>query len=95
MSTVIETAVAALTEKLGSSFDGSAKFSIDGEGAIVVDGSGVRASDDDADVTLIADTETFEAILSGELDPTSAFMGGRLKIEGDMGTAMKLSGALS
>ena len=48
MSTVIEAAVAALNDKLGSAdFDGSAKFVIEGEGAVVVDASGARASDED------------------------------------------------
>ena len=46
--------------------------------------------DDDADVTMSADTDTFRAILDGDLNPTSAFMTGRLKIDGDMGAAMRL-----
>lgn len=93
MSDIIEQAVAALSEKLGgASFDGSAKFSIEGEGSVIIDAQGVRSGDDQTDVTLIADADTFREILSGELDPTSAFMGGRLRVEGDMGTAMRLSG---
>lgn len=95
MSKVIEGAVAALSGKIGGDFDGSAKFHIVGEGSIVVDGAGVRAADDDTDVTLTADRDTFEAMLEGDLDPSSAFMSGRLKIEGDMGAAMKLGAALS
>lgn len=95
MSTVIESAVAALGAKLGDGFDGSAKFVIEGEGSIVVDGAGVREGDDDTDVTLTADQDTFEAMLGGELDPSSAFMTGRLKIDGDMGAAMKLGAALA
>lgn len=96
MSDIINTAVAALTEKLGGeSFDGSAKFAIEGEGAIIIDADGVRASDDEADVTMTADVETFQAILDGELNPTAAFMGGKLAIDGDMGAAMKLGSVLS
>lgn len=97
MSDVITAAVAALAEKLGGGFDGSAKFEIEGEGAIIVDGSGVRAAGEgeDADVTMTADSDTFQDILSGELNPTAAFMGGRLKVDGDMGTAMKLGGVLA
>ena len=56
--------------------------------------NGVRASDEDAEVTLIATAETFQDIMAGALDPTSAFMSGKLRIEGDMGTAMRLSGVL-
>lgn len=95
MSDVITTAVAALNEKIGNGFDGLAKFVIEGEGAVMVDGNGARAEDSDADVTLSADTETFQAILEGDLDPTAAFMTGKLSIDGDMGMAMKLAGALA
>ena len=34
-------------------------------------------------------------MLDGALDPTGAFMGGRLTIEGDMGLAMKLASLLA
>lgn len=95
MSKVIEGAVAALKAKLGDGFDGSAKFHIEDEGSIVVDGGGVREGDDDTDVTLTADRDTFEAMIEGDIDPTSAFMSGKLKIDGDMGAAMKLGSALS
>ncbi|SIO03484.1 SCP2 sterol-binding domain-containing protein [Vannielia litorea] len=95
MSSVVDSAVAALNEKLGGGFDGVAKFVIEDEGSIIVDSDGARASDDEAEVTMSADAETFEAILSGDLNPTAAFMGGRLKVDGDMGLAMKLGGALS
>ncbi|SFR35946.1 SCP-2 sterol transfer family protein [Yoonia tamlensis] len=95
MSDVVTEAVAALTAKLGGAgFDGAAKFVIEGEGAIIIDGNGVRASDEDADVSLTADTETFKAILDGELNPTTAFMTGKLTVDGDMGQAMKLASVL-
>lgn len=95
MSTVIETAVAALNAKLdGADFDGSAKFVIEGEGAVVIDASGARASDEDADVTLSADTDTFQSIMEGDLNPTAAFMSGKLAVDGDMGMAMKLGTVL-
>lgn len=91
----IDAAVAAIAAKVDG-FDGSAKFVIEGEGAVIVDGAGVReATDDDAaDVTMTADSDTFQDILSGDLNPTSAFMSGKLKLDGDMGTAMKLGSAL-
>ena len=96
MSDIINQAVAALNEKLaGANFDGSAKFDIEGEGAVVIDGDGARASDEDADVTLSADAETFQGIMSGDTNPTGAFMTGKLKVDGDMGMAMKLASALA
>jgi putative sterol carrier protein len=98
MSDVVAAAVAALAGKVAG-FDGSARFVIEGEGAIIVDGAGVRAStgsdDEAADVTLTADADTFRAILDGDLNPTSAFMQGRLRLDGDMGTAMRLGSALA
>lgn len=95
MSDVIEHAVTALNEKLsGSGFDGTAKFVIEDEGAIMLDADGAHAGDDDADVTMTADSDTFREILDGSLNPTAAFMSGRLKIEGDMGAAMRLAPAL-
>jgi putative sterol carrier protein len=96
MSDIVNEAVAALNEKLnGVDFDGTAKFDIEGEGAVLIDSDGARASDDDADVTLTADAETFKEILDGETNPTSAFMTGKLKVDGDMGMAMKLAAALA
>lgn len=95
MNDIVDGAVRRLREKLGDSFEGSARFDIEGEGSVLIDGDGVRKSDAAADVTLSADAETFREMLSGDLDPTAAFMGGRLKIEGDMATAMKLGAALS
>ncbi|MEL6204323.1 MAG: SCP2 sterol-binding domain-containing protein [Pseudomonadota bacterium] len=95
MSTVIEQAVVALNEKFeGVDVGGSAKFMIPGEGAIMLDDEGVRAADEDADVTLTADVDTFQAILNGETNPTAAFMTGKLSVDGDMGLAMKLGGVL-
>lgn len=96
MSEIITGAVAALTEKLGGdAFDGSAKFVIEGEGAVLIDGDGVRASDDDAEVTMTADADTFQSILDGDLNATSAFMSGKLSVDGDMGMAMKLGAVLA
>lgn len=96
MSDVVTEAVAALNAKMdGAGFDGTAKFAIDGEGSIVINSAGARASEENADVTLTATAEVFRAILEGELNPTTAFMTGKLTVDGDMGQAMKLAGVLS
>ena len=96
MSEVVTEAVAALNAKMdGAGFDGTAKFVIEDEGAIVIDSDGAHAGDEDTDVTLTASAETFKAILDGELNPTTAFMTGKLAVDGDMGQAMKLAGVLS
>ncbi len=44
----------------------------------------------DANVTLIMNTETLSGIVSGDTDGMQAFMGGKLRAEGDMMLAMKL-----
>ena len=95
MNEAIARAVAELNARVGNSFDGSATFVIEGEGTIVVDQSGARPGDTPTEVSLIADAETFRQILSGDLDPTSAFMQGRLRVEGDMGAAMRLGAAIA
>lgn len=93
MSAVIDAAVTKLAEKV-QSFDGIAKFVVNGEGSIMIDENGVRAGDDEADVTLTADAEVFQSILEGDMNPTSAFMTGKLSVDGSMGMAMKLASAL-
>ncbi|MEP2920074.1 SCP2 sterol-binding domain-containing protein [Sulfitobacter sp.] len=96
MSDVINEAVKLLSEKLdGTEVGGTVKFDIEGEGSVMVDDAGARAGDEDADVTLSADAETFAGIMSGDINPTSAFMSGGLKVDGDMGMAMKLASALA
>lgn len=95
MSETITAAVAALNERLADGFPGVAKFVIEGEGAIIIDGNGARSGDDDADVTLTASAETFQGILSGDTNPTAAFMTGKLAVDGNMGMAMQLGALLS
>ena len=96
MSKIVDDAVIALKEKMSNtSFEGSAKFEIESEGSIVISEGSVYASDDPADVTFTASVQIFEEIFNGELEPTAAFMTGKLKIDGDMGTAMRLANFFS
>lgn len=96
MSDIIHEAVKAIAARVGDRFDGSAKFVIEGEGAVVIDADGVRAGavDEETDVSLTASVETFQGILAGDVNPTMAYMSGRLKIDGSMGMAMKLASVL-
>lgn len=95
MSKVIDAAAEALNEKAGKGFDAVAKFVFVGEGSLMLDADGARAGDDPADVTLTASTEVFQALLAGELSATTAFMTGKLTVDGSMGLAMKLGQVLS
>lgn len=94
MSDVVNQAVEVLSNKLSGGFDGVAKFVIEGEGAIMLDPTGVRAGDEPADVTMTASAEVFKRILEGDLNPTMAFMQGKLAVDGSMGLAMKLGSVL-
>ena len=95
MSEIVDAAVKALNAKLaGGGIDGSVKFVIEDEGEVLIDEDGARADDGEADCVLTSDVETFQGMLEGDVNPTSAFMSGRLKVDGDMGLAMKLGALL-
>ena len=72
----------------------SYRFDIDGAGTWLVevdDGKvSVSESEGDADTVISTSSETFMKIANGEQNPTSAYMSGKLKVNGDMGQAMKL-----
>ncbi len=76
-----------------TAFGNSVKFSTD-QGVVYIDGnqSPPTVSNDDkaADCTLKMDFGDFSDLIGGKLDGMTAFMTGKLKIEGDMGVAMKL-----
>lgn len=95
MTELIEKAVAKLAERMPDGFPNRAKFEIAGEGSIIVDPQGVRAADEPAEITLHADLATFRGMLEGRVNPMTAFMTGKLRVEGPMGLAMKLGKAMS
>ena len=69
-------------------------FDIDGAGKWKVDVNDGKVSVTegaaDADAIISTSEETFTKIASGEQNPTSAYMTGKLKVKGDMGAAMRL-----
>ena len=70
-------------------------FDIDGAGTWTVrvaDGAIAVAegAEDGVDATITTSEESFQKIVAGELNPTTAYMTGKLKLKGDMGAAMKL-----
>lgn len=95
MSEIVKGAVEALSARLGDArLDGSVRFVIEDEGAVRIDESGVGADDSEAECTITADADTFRALLDGELNPTGAFMAGRLRVDGSMPLAMKVAALL-
>jgi putative sterol carrier protein len=93
MSDLVTQAAAVLAQKIPS-FDGVAKFVFKGEGSLMLGPDGVRVADEAADVTLTADAAVFKAILDGDMNPTMAFMTGKLSVDGNMGLAMQLGSRL-
>lgn len=73
------------------------KFVLD-EDIIMIDGSGdkniVSTEDGEADTVIICSKDTLVKLKSGDLNPMMAVMGGKVKIKGDMGLAMKLQSLL-
>lgn len=67
------------------------------EGVIMLDGTANAVSEDDgdADTTIKVDWADWQAMADGQLDGMTAFMTGKLKVEGDMSNAMQLQGVLA
>ena len=90
-----------ITEKMreavgsDSGLGGSVKFDFGDEGKVFIDGGTVTNEDAPADCTLQVSKSDFEEMAAGRLDPTMAFMSGKLKVQGDMGLAMKLQPLLA
>ncbi len=89
---------AALPEKVDpaktAGMSNSYVFDIDGVGfwtVSVEDGAvSVAEGAGEADCTISASEETLMKIARGEANATTAYMTGKLKIQGDMGAALKL-----
>ena len=94
----LESVTETVREKVAtaSDFDHTVKFDFGDDGLVYVDGNNNTVSNDDADAecTITMTLENFEKMTAGDLDPTSAFMMGKLKVSGDMGVAMKLSSVI-
>lgn len=90
----------AMQERIGeaSGLDATVKFDFGDEGCLHLDGTqepyAVSNDDAEADCTIAMSLDDFKEMAAGELDPTTAFMMGKLKVTGDMGVAMKLATVL-
>ena len=73
------------------------KLDFGAEGTIMLDGqnSQVTESDGAADTTIKVSWDDWQQMAAGQLDGMTAFMTGKLKVEGDMSNAMQLQGVLS
>jgi alkylation response protein AidB-like acyl-CoA dehydrogenase/putative sterol carrier protein len=90
-----ETMLNAIKERASTASTLGSKLKFDfGDQKILLDGSGdknvVSTDDAEADCTVSVKLEDLEAMMKGDLNPMMAFMGGKIKVKGDMGVAMKL-----
>jgi putative sterol carrier protein len=67
------------------------------EGIVMLDGAAGQVSEADgaADTTIRVSWNDWEQLAAGQLDGMTAFMMGKLKVEGDMSNAMQLQGVLA
>jgi putative sterol carrier protein len=86
----------ALTEKIKSlalakgGIGSSIKFATDAGNIFLTADGTVSNNDSAADCTIKVSQDDLEGLMTGDLNPMTAFMFGKLKIDGDMGVAMKL-----
>jgi putative sterol carrier protein len=73
------------------------KLDFGDEGVILLDGKANQVTEEDgeADTTIKVSWENWQKMAAGELDGMTAFMTGKLKVEGDMSNAMQLQGVLA
>jgi putative sterol carrier protein len=88
---------AALNEKQAWLPGKRVKIDFGDEGVVLLDGIAGRASEEDgpADTTIKIAWADWEALASGQLDGMTAFMQGKLRVEGDMSNAMQLQGVFA
>ncbi len=87
----------ALTQRVGgkSPLGGTVKFDLGEAGSLFIDGDGAENTvaankTDPASCTITMTADDFKDLIQGRLQPTSAFMQGKMRVDGDMLLAMKL-----
>ena len=89
--------VAALNEKQAWLPGKRVKIDYGSDGVVMLDGAAGQASEEDgqADTTIKVGWDDWQQLAKGQLDGMTAFMMGKLKVEGDMSNAMQLQGVLA
>jgi putative sterol carrier protein len=73
------------------------KLDFGDEGVVMLDGNAKAVTEEDgpADTTVKVAWSDWQDMSDGKLDGMTAFMQGKLKVEGDMSNAMQLQGVLA
>lgn len=73
------------------------KLDFGDQGVVMLDGNANQVTEEDgpADTTIKVAWSDWQAMADGQLDGMTAFMQGKLKVEGDMSNAMQLQGVLA
>ena len=93
-----KTELAAKMNDVGAVLPGkTVKLDFGDQGTIMLDGNVNKVTEDDgaADTTIKIAWDDWQSMADGKLDGMTAFMTGKLKVEGDMSNAMQLQGVLS
>ena len=95
MATVSDMA-AKLRERQGWLPGKRVKFDFGTDGVVLLDGVDCVVSEEhgSADTTIVIGWDDLQALGRGELDPVSALMQGRLRVDGDMSNAMQLQSVM-
>ena len=93
----LQEVAAGLAERVGgkSPLGGTLKFDLGDAGTLFIDGDGgantvTAHKDGPASCTITMTADDFKDLMQGRLQPTSAFMQGKMRVDGDMLLAMKL-----
>ena len=93
----LQEVASGLAERVGgkSPLGGSLKFDLGEAGTLFIDGNGsgntvTLNKNDPAGCTITMTAADFDDLIHGRLQPTSAFMQGKMRVDGDMFLAMKL-----
>jgi putative sterol carrier protein len=93
----LESATAAIRAKAGTAapLGHTIQFDLGGDGVIFWDGTQTpplvdNTARDEAETTIAISLENLDSLIAGQLNPTMAYMTGKLKIQGSMGVALKM-----
>ena len=73
-----------------SDFDKVLKFDCGDEGLLVINRREVTRDDMEADCVIRISRKNLEKLMKGKLNPMTAFLTGKMKVEGDASVALQL-----